>query len=170
MIPMLLSLWMLAAVQSTAPPSQNPNQSFQDVYAPVPEADRPEFRAALEALVALEKSGDWGKIYDRFYLNDSGQTRKQFVKRHHLQVAVFIPKQIYYISGDETWIVSGCAVYSPPMPLQGKRRGGMVSDFAAKHTSSGWRFEAPPGVSISKDSSGGVHFCNVGTGHESAPE
>lgn len=37
---------------------QDAPKTSQQVYAAVPEADRQEFRTALEALLALEKSGD----------------------------------------------------------------------------------------------------------------
>ena len=153
---------LLAVGQSSAAPQDAPRTS-QQVYAAVPEADRQEFRAAVKALLALEKSGDWGAVYDQFYLNDGGLTKKQFIEnRHHLQIAVFVPQQIYFVPPSEKWVVSGCAVFSPPLALLGGRRGGFVTDFAAKHTADGWRFDAPPALTIYKDAPSGVRSCAVG--------
>lgn len=147
--------------QSSAAPQDAP-RTPQQAYAAVPEADRQELRAALETLLALEKSGDWGSVYDQFYLNDMGLTKKQFIdKRHRLKVAAFVPMQIYYVPPNQTWVVSGCAVFSPPLPLLGGRSGGFTSDFAAKHTANGWRFDAPPALTIYKDAPT-VRSCTVG--------
>jgi hypothetical protein len=150
------TLWRSSALPQDAPGTP------QQVYAAVPEADRQELRTALEALLALEKSGDWGAVYDQFYLNDTGLTKKQFIdKRHRLKVAVFVPKQIYYVPPSQTWVVSGCAVFSPPLSLLGGRSGGFTSDFAAKHTANGWRFDAPPALTIYKETPT-VRSCAVG--------
>ena len=126
--------------------------SSQQVYAAVPDADRQEFRTALEALIALEKSGDWGEVYERFFSNDRGMTKEQFIKqRGKLRITAFAPKQIYYVPPSESWVVSGCAEFSPPLPLMGKKRGGFVSSFTARHTANGWRFDAPPAITIYKE-------------------
>jgi hypothetical protein len=153
---------LLVLGQSSATPQDAPKTS-QQLYAAVPEADRQELRTALETLLALEKSGDWGAVYDQFYVNDGGLTKKQFInERHRLHVVAFVPQQIYFVPPSEKWVVSGCAVFSPPPTLLGGRRGGVVTDFAAKHTADGWRFEAPPAITVYKDATGSVRSCTVG--------
>jgi hypothetical protein len=131
------------------------------VYAAIPETDRQDFRTAMEGLVALEKSGNWGEVYERFYLNDRGMTKAQFTKkRGALRVVAFIPQQIYYVPPAAAWMVSGCAVFSPPLPLLDHHSGGFVSSFTAKHTANGWRFDAPPAISIFEDRPG-TRSCSV---------
>ena len=163
MIPLLFSFWMLVVGQSTITPLHESAPTVQDVYARVPEAERQEFRAALESLGALEKSGKWGEVYDRFYLNDKELTREQFVhNERRLRSVVFLAQQIYYVPPAQTWIVSGCAMFSPPLSLLGKKiDGGVISDFSAKRTTGGWRFEAPPAITIHEDSPA-VRSCTVG--------
>jgi hypothetical protein len=162
-IPILLSFWMLIVGQSTVAPLKNPESIVQDVYSPVPESERQEFRTAVESLLALEKTGDWGEVYDRLYLNDRGLSKKQFVdQRNHLQVVAFVPRQISHIPPSQDWMVSGCAVFSPPPHLLGKRTSGVISDFDAKRSASGWRFGAPPAITLYEISSGSVRSCTVG--------
>jgi hypothetical protein len=163
MVPMFLAFWIFVVGQSSPAPLQKPDSTVEDVYARVPEGERQEFRAAVESLLALEKSGNWGKVYDRFYLNDKGLTKKQFIdKRGRLQVVVFVPAKIYYVPPSQAWFVSGCAEFSPPPHLLAKRSGGVISDFAARHTASGWRFDAPPAITIYEDSPSGARPCTVG--------
>jgi hypothetical protein len=162
-IQVLAFAFLLASGQSSAAPQVEPKMSPQQVYAAVSDADRQELRTAVETLLALEKSGDWGAVYDQFYLNDGGLTRKQFIdKRHRLHIAAFVPKQIYYVPPSQNWVVCGCAVFSPPLPLLGGRRGGFISSFTARRTQSGWRFDAPPALTIYKDAPSGVRSCAVG--------
>lgn len=159
MAPMLLLIWLLVAGEPPAVSLQNPEPVVEDIYAPLPEAERQDFRAALDSLIALEKAAN---IYDRFLLNDQRLTKREFLdKRHHLQI-VFVPRRISYVPPSQTWVVSGCAVFSPSLPLLGKRSGGVVSDFAARRTTSGWRFDSPPAITIYDDSSSSVRSCTVG--------
>lgn len=156
-----LFLWILMLVQS-AVPTVNTLRTSHDVYAVIPQTERQEFRTALDNLIALEKTGAWGNVYDQLYLNDQGETKEHFVhKREHLQVRSFVPIKIYYVPPFQAWVVSGCAVFSPPLPLLKTMSGGVISDFAAKHTARGWRFEAPPAVTIYKDSPSGPRSCTV---------
>ena len=137
-----------------------------DGYAHIPKVERHEFQTALEALVALERLGKWDDVYDRFYLNETGLTKKEFVdKRRKLEVA-FAPMQISYVPPKEGWLVSGCAVFSPPSPLLKGKSGGVISDFAAKRTATGWRFEAPPAITLFEDSSGSMRSCAVGVSRQ----
>lgn len=157
----LLFLWILLIVQS-AVPTVNTDRTNHDVYTVIPQAERQEFRTAVDNLIALEKAGTWGDVYDQFYLNDQGETKEHFVhQRDHLQVRSFLPIKIYYVPPFQAWVISGCAVFSPPLPLLKTMSSGVISDVTAKHTARGWRFDAPPAVTIYRDSTKGPRPCTA---------
>jgi hypothetical protein len=138
---------MLFFAQHIPSPPQNPTAGVSDLYVRLPEGERHNFQTALEALIPLEKAGNWGDLFDRFYLNDKGLTKKQFIdQEHRLRSVVFVPAAIYYVPVDQTWIVSGCALFSPPPTFLGKNKGAWISEFGARRTSDGWRFDVPPAI------------------------
>jgi len=162
MVRTVLFLFMLAGGRWSFAQPQNPSPAAQDVFASIPDDQRQGFQSALASIVSLEQSGDWGQVYDRFYLNDKGLTRERFVyMRHRLHVVAFAPIQIYYSSPTQRWMVIGCAEFKPPLPLLGKRSGGVVTDFGARYGPDGWRFDAPPAITVYKDPPSGLRSCAV---------
>ena len=135
--------------------------SPQGLYAMVPDADRQAFRTAVETLIRLDKSGDWGAVFERFYYNDRAMKKEQFIKeRLRSRVVAFIPQRIYYVPTSAVWVVNGCAVFSPPPPMISKQGVGVLSGFTARQTANGWRFDAPPAIVI-HDGSPSVQTCAV---------
>jgi hypothetical protein len=160
MIPVLVLAWLLSGGQISRPRATYQTRAkTQHLYAAVPEAERESLRVALDGVIALEKSGKWDEVYEWFD-NDRGLTKEQFVqKRRGSKLIDFVTERIYYVPPDSAWVVSGCAVFSPPPPLPGRSSGGVVSNFTARRTGNGWRFGAPPAITIEKDSPGGTRGC-----------
>lgn len=146
----LLPLCILLLGFSLLARGQDLAASSEDIYAPIPDSQRKQFRTALEELLALERAGNWADVYDRLYLNDQGLSRAQFVAhRHHLKLVTFTPTRITWFQPTEEWVISGCAVLSPRPPIPGvAKKKGVVSDFDAKPTATGWRFSAPPAIVV----------------------
>jgi|HubBroStandDraft_1064217.scaffolds.fasta_scaffold00930_18 hypothetical protein len=156
-----LLFWIALFVGQLAPALQN-TAPGDEIYVSVPESQRQQFKTALENLITLEHSGNWGEIYDKFYLNETASTKDQFVeKRHRQRVVTFVPQKIYYVPPTQSWTVSGCALFSPRPAVFGKGSDGLISDFSAKHTQTGWRFDAPPAITIYKDQPAGARSCSV---------
>ncbi|HTS13254.1 MAG TPA: hypothetical protein VMH00_14150 [Candidatus Limnocylindrales bacterium] len=159
----LLPLTLLVFGNVTYSPAKTSSRSDQNIYAQIPESHREEFRAALERVLALEKTGKWGEVYDRFYLNDRRVPRSKFtMDRRNLKVVAFRVKQINWVPPIEAWVISGCAFLSPPPSVPGLEEGrqGVISDFQAKRTAKGWRFDAPPAI---------IMFCEPPFEHTCVP-
>jgi hypothetical protein len=115
-----------------------------DVFARLPEPQRAGCRNALRAMINLETSGDWARVYDQFYDDVQGLTKEAFVKqRHHLRVLAFVPTLVTYIPPSEVWAIEGCTVFSPP--LLG-HKDGIVSVIHGKLIDGKWRLSAPPAI------------------------
>jgi hypothetical protein len=155
---------MLALGQSNVVPQGPKETPPQQLYAAIPKDQQQGLQRALETLLALEKSGNWGEVYTWLFSDQDGgrvQTKEEFLsKMQHMRSVVFVPKQIVYIPPIGHWFVTGCVIYSPPLRQFKQNTGGFFAGFGAIHNAQGWQFEAPPGILPSKDFAGGTGNCN----------
>jgi hypothetical protein len=142
--------FLLAAGQSDTVVRPNAGGG-SDLYSAIPAQERGAFHVAMDKLIALEKRGSWGEVYDLIDQKDlidgkKTQSREEFVRYMDGQrLLAFVPTSIVYI--DREWNVEGCAAFSLKLPpFARSHSSGILCDFTARLTANGWRFTGPPAI------------------------
>jgi hypothetical protein len=158
---MKLSIAVVVLIASIACSCQGQQQEVSrpaaesGVYAALPASDRESLRAAVDELVALQKAGDWARIYDLQY-DHQNLSKKDFVRQKHgSKLLRFVPEDASSVVPEKTWLITGCGAFQSRPTVDGT---GLFSSIYAHKVGNAWRL-SPVAIIIVKDYRSGVRPC-----------